>query len=259
VSSRRIVPQDAANNVEVAPFVPTRLQLVTDWANLCTLLGAVLATFAMACMWKKQYYLGMFLSVSANIADIIDGPIARSFPNRHPTYSTIGSKLDCYSDLISHFVVPASLLMNLSDMHPICTVLAALYVCSGIVRQSYFEVTGRCNNGTCIYGLTSDYMVAIYCMTMLLLPAIGLSLMVFVLSCAIVFMMFGSLTFSLRSRRYDGFDLFTVILFNVLLWFSCLILVFYAVGDFAVGAGILFIINITLTYPLYFRFVELNR
>lgn len=39
---------------EIAPFVPTRLQLLTDLANLCTLLGAVLATIAMACMWKKK-------------------------------------------------------------------------------------------------------------------------------------------------------------------------------------------------------------
>lgn len=210
-------------------------------------------------LFIPRYYLGMFLSVSANIADIIDGPIARAFPNRHPTFSTIGSKLDCYSDLISHFVVPASLLMNLSDMHPICTVLAAFYVCSGILRQSYFEVTGRCDNGTCIYGLTSDYMVAIYCITMHLSPVIGFRLMVLVLSFAIVIMMFGTLTFSLRSRRYDGFDLFTVLLFNILLWLSCLILAFYAPGNFAVGSGILFIAHVLLAYPLYFRFIEQNR
>lgn len=206
-----------------------------------------------------SYYFGMLLNVSANIADIIDGPIARSFPNRHPTFSTIGSKLDCYSDLISHFVVPASLLMSLSDMHQICTVLAALYVCSGIVRQSYFEVTGRCNNGTCIYGVTSDYMVAIYCISMHLLPVIGFRLMVLVLSFAIVFMMFASLTFSLRSRRYDGLDLFAVLLFNALLWLSCLIMAFYDEGNFAVGSGILFIAHLTLAYPLYFRFIELNK
>jgi phosphatidylserine synthase len=82
-----------------------------------------------------RYYTGMCLNVAANIADILDGPIARMTANRHPTFAIVGCKLDCYSDLVSHFVVPASLLMHLSDTHPICTALAAMYICAGILRQ----------------------------------------------------------------------------------------------------------------------------
>jgi len=73
--------------------------------------------------------------VAASLADIVDGPIARSTPGRHPAFAAVGSKLDCYSDIVSHFVVPASLLMHFSDLSAVCTALAALYVCAGILRH----------------------------------------------------------------------------------------------------------------------------
>jgi len=37
--------------------VPTRAQILRDVANLCTFCGAILATLAMACMWKGRYVL----------------------------------------------------------------------------------------------------------------------------------------------------------------------------------------------------------
>jgi len=77
----------------------------------------------------------MSLNVAASLADIVDGPIARSTPDRHPAFAVVGSKLDCYSDIVSHFVVPASLLMHISDVNALCTALAALYVCAGILRH----------------------------------------------------------------------------------------------------------------------------
>ena len=83
----------------------------------------------------SRYYLGMSLNVAASVADIMDGPIARSTPGRHPAFAVVGSKLDCYSDIVSHFVVPASLLMHISDLTVVYTALAALYVCAGILRH----------------------------------------------------------------------------------------------------------------------------
>jgi len=77
----------------------------------------------------------MVLNVAASLADIVDGPIARLTPGRHPSFAAVGSKLDCYSDIVSHFVVPASLMMHMSDLSVLCTALAALYVCAGILRH----------------------------------------------------------------------------------------------------------------------------
>ena len=34
--------------------VPTRIQVLQDLANICTLAGAIMATLAMACMWKGR-------------------------------------------------------------------------------------------------------------------------------------------------------------------------------------------------------------
>jgi phosphatidylserine synthase len=202
----------------------------------------------------------MCLNVAANVADIIDGPIARATPNRRRAFSVVGCKLDCYSDLVSHFVVPASLLMHMSDGNVVCTGLAAAYVCSGILRQSYFEVTGRCEGGACIYGVTSDYMVAIYVLAMHLLPFVGRSAMPFVvLVPAVGLMIAGSLTFAVRSRRYDGFGLLTVTVYNVSLCASCLALTAFETSElFELVAAGLFAVHLLLAYPCYFRFVEIN-
>lgn len=131
-------------------------------------------------------------------------------------------------------------------------------MCCDVV-QSYFEVTGRCENGSCIFGMTSDYMVALYSITMHLGPLVGADLMPYVLSAAIVGMISASLTFSLRSRRYDGFGLLTVTAYNVLLFASCVALALCQdVERFDWIAGSLFGVNVLLAYPCYFRFVELN-
>lgn len=207
-------------------YVPTRLEVLKDPANLTTFTGALLAVFALANMWKGRYYLAMCLNVLANICDIIDGPIARSTPGRHPSFSVVGSKLDCYSDLVSHFVVPASLLMHINDLAPLSILLAMMYVCCGIFRHSLFEVTGRCDDGRCIFGVTSDYMVALYCVVMHFRPLLPHSLIAAVLQISVLVMMFLCLTFSLRSRRYSGFGLATVTAYNVLLAISCAALAF---------------------------------
>ena len=43
--------------------VPTRIQILQDVANLCTFTGAILATLAMACMWKGRYGTDAHLSL----------------------------------------------------------------------------------------------------------------------------------------------------------------------------------------------------
>jgi len=236
----------------------TRLQVMTDPANLCTFCGAFLAVLALANMWRGRYYVAMAINVIANIMDIVDGPIARATPGRNHAYSLVGSKLDCYSDLVSHFVVPASLLMHIHDLAPVSVILAMLYVCSGIMRQSLFEVTPRCDEGQCIFGVTSDYMVAIYALTMHLRPFVPPGLLPHILSACVVLMIFLCLTFSLRSRRYSGFGLVTVTIFNLLLCGSCGLLAVLE-GNEATAALVTLPVLLLLAYPCYFRFVEVYR
>ena len=60
---RRVKENNIYESTNAAPIeavvpdeeeVPTRLQIIQDKANLCTFSGAVLATLAMACMWKGK-------------------------------------------------------------------------------------------------------------------------------------------------------------------------------------------------------------
>ncbi|ELU00047.1 hypothetical protein CAPTEDRAFT_222024 [Capitella teleta] len=248
--------------------MPSRRELFLDPANICTLIGAMLSTLAMAMMWKKSYDVGIVLNMAANLADILDGPIARSLPKRHPSLSMIGSKLDTYSDMVSHFVVPASLLMQMSSLDLLYVGLATIWVMTGIVRQSYFEVIERCDNGDCIFGVTSDYMPPLFALSLHLLPIVGPSGMANwvlpALAGCTLFMIYGSLTLSMKTRRYGGLGLLTVTLYNLSLCLTIAIMV--ARGTFNIATplgfwsfeGLSLVVHLMLAYPCYFRFIELN-
>ena len=95
-------------------------------------------------IYSCRYFLGLTMSTLASLADILDGPIARSSYGRKQPVRTVGKYLDTYSDVISHFVVPASLLMEVSDLNPACVLLAALFVCTGVLRHACHEVSIHC-------------------------------------------------------------------------------------------------------------------
>ena len=214
-----------------------------------------------------SYDIGMMLNLCANLADILDGPIARSLPHRHPTFSVLGAKLDTYSDMVSHYVVPASLIMHMSRLDLLYVGLATIWVITGIVRQSYLEVIERCDDGACIFGVTSDYMPPLCSLALHVLPLSGGQVHYWTLpalAACTLFMIYGSLTFSLKSRRYDGFGLLTVTLYNVSLCVSMAL--FWLRGSLEAQAptglysfeGISLLLHLLLAYPCYFKFVELN-
>lgn len=259
---------NVTNIPNVESGVPGRGALLLDPANICTLVGASLAVLAMAAMWKGNFSLGISLNMLATLADILDGPIARSMKQRHPMFSVIGANLDTYSDMVSHFVVPASLLMQISGLDWLYVGLATIWLVTGIIRHSYSEVLDRCDDGECILGVTSDYTVPLCAMALHLVPIVGRNniaeYVVPTLAACILFMVYGSLTFSLKSRRYSGFGLFTVTLYNISLSVSCILMWF--LGSFSIQSplglwsfeGCSLLIHLILAYPCYFRFVEIN-
>jgi len=125
--------------------------------------------------------------------------------------------------------------------------------------QSLFEVTGRCENGTCIYGMTSDYNVTVYVLAMHLLPAVERHTMLVLLAACLAVLIYASLTFVVRSRRYGGVDLLAVAAYNLSLGTSCVALLLFQDAEYFVLMSVaLFLFHAALAYPCYFRFVELN-
>jgi len=107
--------------------------------------------------------------------------------------------------------------------------------------------------------MTSDYNVTVYVLSMHLLPVIGRHWMLILLAACLALLIFASLTFVLRSRRYGGVDLAAVAAYNFSLCASCVaLLVFRDVENFVQMSVALFLFHTALAYPCYFRFVELN-
>jgi len=83
--------------------------------------------------------------------------------------------------------------------------------------------------------------------------------MLLVLAACLAALSFTSLTFVLRSRRYDGLGLLAVGAYNASLCASCFaLLAFHDLENFVPISAGLFVFHALLAYPCYFRFVELN-
>jgi len=107
--------------------------------------------------------------------------------------------------------------------------------------------------------MTSDYNVTVYVLAMHLLPVVGRHWMLVLLAACLAVLIYASLTFVLRSRRYDGVDLLAVAAYNSSLCASCVaLLVFQDVENFVHMSAGLFVFHAVFAYPCYFRFVELN-
>ena len=107
--------------------------------------------------------------------------------------------------------------------------------------------------------MTSDYNVTVYVLAMHLSPLIGRHFMLILLAACLAVLIFASLTFVLRSRRFGGIDLLVVAAYNFSLCASCVaLLVFQDVENFVHMSVALFLFHTALAYPCYFRFVELN-
>jgi len=107
--------------------------------------------------------------------------------------------------------------------------------------------------------MTSDYNVTVYVLAMHLLSLIGREWMLNVLAVCLAVLICASLTFVVRSRRYDGVDLLAVAAYNMSLCASCVaLLVFQDLENFVHMSAGLFVFHAALAYPCYFRFVELN-
>jgi len=107
--------------------------------------------------------------------------------------------------------------------------------------------------------MTSDYNVTVYVLAMHLLPVLGRDWMLLLLASCLAVLLFTSLTFVLRSRRFDGVSLIAVAAFNVSLCASCVaLLALQDVENFEHASAALCLFHAALAYPCYFRFVEIN-
>ena len=146
-----------------------------------------------------------------------------------------------------------------------------------------FQIVERLDGDSCSYGVTSDYLVSTFAITMHLALVVEAQTLVIVLSMVMAISIFVSLSKVFRSRRYSGLDLFIVGIFHVWLALSCIFLRYFLLSKkggsfwvleeeynnknqesgfygFTIGqlaAGLL-AINLILAHPCYYRFIERN-
>ena len=212
-------------------------------------------------IYPNRYQTATVLMTLANIMDLLDGQIARSMPYRHSGLGTLGSKLDTHADIVSHFAVPAALLMQMSNMDPLCIVLAAMWVVTGVVRQSLFEVLPRICNDQCIFGVTSDYMPCLATLCMQLKPLLSDGTHLRIIIFIVMVMIWSSLSFSVRTRRFYGSEIVVPLLYNLSLAGFSLFLDQLSPDstNLLLWTSLSFGGHVIMAYPCYFRYIEFNN
>jgi len=117
----------------------TRKLLVSQLANVITLMNLSLGCLAIIFVLKGSLNLSLLMIFLAALLDWSDGKVAR---NLNIT-SDFGKQLDSLSDLISFGVAPAILLYEsvLNNYHSAGIGLTVIYLLTGAIRLARYNIT----------------------------------------------------------------------------------------------------------------------
>lgn len=118
-------------------------KLKAQSANTLTILNLSLGGFAILCILKNEFNLGLLLIFLAAFADRFDGMVARKMNIE----SEFGKQLDSMCDIISFGVAPALLIYQtiLDDFGAPGAIFTIIYIACGASRLARFNITE--NNG----------------------------------------------------------------------------------------------------------------
>lgn len=123
------------------------LRYLLDPANSITAAGLLCSAGALYLAMAGRPELAVAAALWAVLADHLDGVVARRSVNRAPDMARMGKSLDSFADLVYGAVVPALLIIELSQTSVLSYVTASALLLAGALRLSYFNNFGLSSSG----------------------------------------------------------------------------------------------------------------
>ena len=131
------------------------LSFAKELSNICSLLGLLSAVLGIYFAIEKNFPAAIIGLLWAVLFDWLDGIVARRMKDRTKEQETLGAQLDSLIDIVSFGVLPAILLLSYGDYGLWYLPGAFIFIASGAIRLSYFNVYGLIDNKSYL-GLSVD-------------------------------------------------------------------------------------------------------
>ncbi|MDK1389508.1 CDP-alcohol phosphatidyltransferase family protein [Sinorhizobium sp. 8-89] len=115
------------------------LRVLSDPANVLTLVGLLLSAATLPLFLAHQYAFGLSLLNLALFIDHVDGIVARRTPNRRAECADFGKQFDSYTDILGACIAPAVLLLVTAPDWRWGAPLTVITIVTGAIRLSYFN------------------------------------------------------------------------------------------------------------------------
>ncbi|NKM21961.1 hypothetical protein GFM01_30170 [Rhizobium laguerreae] len=145
------------------------LRYLIDPANAITTSGLLFSAISLFMAVSDRLEIAMAAALWAVLADHLDGIVASRTRNRRPDFAKIGKSLDGFGDIIYGAVLPAVVIIQLSDKSVLSFSTATALLLAGAIRLSYFANFGRSEDGRFL-GVPLSYDVPLLALAFLVKP-----------------------------------------------------------------------------------------
>ncbi|MDF0498367.1 hypothetical protein GPL17_34525 [Bradyrhizobium yuanmingense] len=147
------------------------LKYLWDPANAITVTGLLFSSASLFLALSERLELSVAVALWAVLADHLDGFVAGRTTGRDPNVAKMGASLDGFADIVYGAVLPAVIVVQVSQGSLLALATATTLLLAGALRLSYFANFGRSRDGRFL-GLPLSYDVPLLALLFLLKPLI---------------------------------------------------------------------------------------
>lgn len=147
------------------------LKYLWDPANAITIGGLLCSSASLFLALSEHLELAVAVALWAVLSDHVDGIVAVRTKNRDPDVAKMGKSLDGFADIIYGAVLPAAVVIELSQCSLLALSTASALLVAGVVRLSYFANFGKSSDGGFL-GVPLSYDVPLLALLFLIQPSI---------------------------------------------------------------------------------------
>ncbi|WFU23404.1 CDP-alcohol phosphatidyltransferase family protein [Bradyrhizobium sp. CB1717] len=147
------------------------LKYLWDPANAITITGLLFSSTSLFLALSERLELSVAVALWAVLSDHLDGFVAGRTKGRDPDVAKMGASLDGFADIVYGAVLPAVIVVQVSQSSALAVATATTLLVAGAIRLSYFANFGRSCDG-CFLGVPLSYDVPLLALLFLLKPLI---------------------------------------------------------------------------------------